>query len=41
LGFHPENVRRTENRHNDPFKKGATSADATFVARRARVFPGR
>jgi hypothetical protein len=32
LGFHPENVRRTEHHHNEGFKKGTTFADATFVA---------
>jgi hypothetical protein len=34
-------MKRTEHRHNDAFKKGTTSADATFVAQRARVSLGR
>jgi hypothetical protein len=32
FGFHPENVKRTEHRHKDAFKKRTVSADATVAA---------
>jgi hypothetical protein len=39
LGFHPENVGRTEHRHNDAFMKVTTSAEAAVAAQEGKGFP--